>query len=94
VYDAADSVITEMDHLTDDLRTVSWEHGVRVANAATDIDGRYVHMTFMTRACGKMDVVAEELENVAKALRNALFEESPPHEMQEEKISWSLDDPG
>jgi hypothetical protein len=93
VYDVADSVITEMDHLADDLRTVSREHGVRDANAITDVDGRYVHMTVMTRACGKMDVVVENLTIVAKTLRNALSEQSPPHKVQEELISWSLDDP-
>jgi hypothetical protein len=88
VYDAVDSAITEMDHLADDLRTVSREHGVRVVN------GRYVHLAGMTRACGKMDIVAEKLENAAKTLRNVLSEASPPHEVQDEMISWSLDDPG
>jgi hypothetical protein len=68
VYDAADSMITEMDHLTDDLRMVSGEHGVRVANATVYVDGRYVHLAVMTRACGKMDDVAEKLENAAKTL--------------------------
>jgi hypothetical protein len=83
-----------MDHLADDLREVSAEHGVRVAKAATDVDGRYVHMTVMTRTCGKMDVVADKLKTVAKTLRKALSEESLPHEVQEEYISWSLNDPG
>jgi hypothetical protein len=80
VYDVADSTITEMDRLADDLRRVSMEHGVRVANAA-DVDGQYVHIAVMTRACGKMDVVAKKLENAAKTLRNALSEESPPREV-------------
>jgi hypothetical protein len=94
VRDAANAAITEMDHLADDLREVSAEHVVRVAKAAIDVDGRYVHMEVMTRACGKMDVVADKLETVAKTLRKALSEESLLHEVQEEYISWSLDDPG
>jgi hypothetical protein len=50
VYDAVDSTIIEMDHPTDDLRIVSREHGVCVANVVTYVDGRYVHMSVMTRA--------------------------------------------
>jgi hypothetical protein len=86
VWDAADSAITEGAHDADDLRKVSEEHGVRVAHAA-NVDSRYVHMAVMTRACGKMVDVAEKLESVTNTLRNALSEESLPHEVQEEYIS-------
>jgi hypothetical protein len=65
VWDAADAAITEMNHLADDLRKVSTKHGVCVANASVDVDGRYVHMAVMTRAYGKMDVVADKLKNAA-----------------------------
>jgi hypothetical protein len=94
VWDVADSAIIEMAHAVDNLRKVSREHEVCVANAAADVDGRYVHMVVMTRVCGKMDGVVEKLEIVDKSRRNVLAEESPPHEVQEEYISWSLDDPG
>jgi hypothetical protein len=76
------------------MRTVSREHGVRVANPTVNIDGRYVHMAVMTRACGKMDAVANKLEDAAKTLRKVLSKESPPREVLEEHMSWSLDDSG
>jgi hypothetical protein len=82
--DAANAAIIEMDHLADDLREVSTKHGVRVAMAAVDVDGRYVHMAVMTRACGKLDVVTDKLETASKTLRKVLSKESPPHEVQEE----------
>jgi hypothetical protein len=44
-------------------------------------------MAVMTRACGKMVDVAEKLESVTNTLRNALSEESLPHEVQVEYIS-------
>jgi hypothetical protein len=93
VRDATYDAITEMDHLAADLREVSTEHGDRIAKGA-DVDGRYVHIAHMTRACGKMDVVAEKLQNAVKTLRKALSEEPPLHEVLEEHLSWSLDDPG
>jgi hypothetical protein len=93
VRDAAYDVITEMDHLATELREVSTEHGVHIVKAI-DVNGRYVHIAHMTRACGKMDVVTEKLQNTAKTLRKALFEEPPPQEGLEEHISWSLDDQG
>jgi hypothetical protein len=39
VWDAMEAMITEMDHLADDLRKVSVQHGVHVAKAAADVDG-------------------------------------------------------
>jgi hypothetical protein len=60
VWDAMEAMITEMDHLADDLRQVSVQHGVHVAKAAADVDGRYVHMTVMTTACTKMDLIADK----------------------------------
>jgi hypothetical protein len=41
----------------------------------------------MTRACCKMDVVAEKLQNAAKTLRKVLSEEPPLHEVLEEHLS-------
>jgi uncharacterized coiled-coil protein SlyX len=38
-------------------------------------------MAVMTRACGKMDDVAEKLKNVAKSLMDVLASQSPPHEV-------------
>jgi dUTPase len=76
------------------LRKVSREHGVYVANAATDVDSRYVQMVVMAWACGKMDGVVEKLEKVVNILMNVLASESPPHDVQEEYILWNLDDPG
>jgi hypothetical protein len=73
---------------------VSREHGVSFVNAATSVDGHYVHLSMMTTACRKMIDVAEKLESVAYTLRNALSEESLPREVQEEMISRSLDDTG
>jgi hypothetical protein len=78
----------------DDLKYVSREHGVSFANAATGVDGHYVHLPVMTMACRKMVDVAEKLESVAYTLRNALTEESPPREVQDEMISRNLDDSG
>jgi hypothetical protein len=83
VRDVAEATITEMYHLADDLRKVSVEHGVHVVKAAVDVYGRYVHMAVMTRACTKMDVVANKLETAAKTLRKPLTKESPPREVQE-----------
>jgi hypothetical protein len=77
VRDAAYDVIAEMDHLATELREVSTEHGVRIAKAV-DVNGRYVHVAHMTWACSKMDVVTEKLQNAAKTLRKALFQEPPP----------------
>jgi hypothetical protein len=94
VRDAADAAIPEMNHHANDLKEVLAEHGVRVVKVAADADGRYVCMTVMTRACDKMDVVADKLEIAIKTLRKALFEESPPCEVQQDYISWSLDDSG
>jgi hypothetical protein len=94
VWDGLDSAITEMAHVAANLRKVSREHVVCVANVAANVDSRYVHMAVMTRACGKMDGVAEKLKNVANSLVNVLAGPSPPHEMQEEYISWNLDDSG
>jgi phosphotransacetylase len=71
-----------MDHLADDLRNVSAQHGVHVAKAVADVDGRYVHMAVMTTACGKIELVAGKLETVDKTLRNMLTEDSPPREAQ------------
>jgi bisphosphoglycerate-independent phosphoglycerate mutase (AlkP superfamily) len=86
VRDAVYDAISEMDHLAADLREVSMEHGVRIAKAA-NVDGRYVHMAHMTRACSKMDAVAEKLQNVANTLKKAFFEEPPLHEVREEHLS-------
>jgi hypothetical protein len=80
VRDATYDVVTEMDHLADDLREVSMKHGVCIAKTA-NVSGRYVHMAFMTRAFDKMDVVAEKLKNEVKTLRKAMSKESPPHEV-------------
>jgi phage terminase small subunit len=52
-----DSVIVEIARAVDDLR----EHGVSFANAATCVDGHYVHLSVMTTACRKMVDVAEKL---------------------------------
>jgi hypothetical protein len=41
-----------------------------------------------------MDAVADKLEDAAKTLRKVLSKESPPREMLEEHMSWSLDDSG
>jgi hypothetical protein len=94
VRDGLQSALTEMERAAADLRIVSREHGVRVANAATDMDVHYFHLSVMTRACGKMNDVAEKLENATSRLFNVLHEESPPHEVQEEYISWNIDDLG
>jgi hypothetical protein len=94
VWDATDLAIAEIARATDDLRGVSREHGVNFANAATGVDGHYVHLSVMTMACRKMVDVVEKLESVAYTLRNALTEESPPREVQEEMISQNLNDPG
>jgi hypothetical protein len=74
VQDASEAAITKMDHLADDLREVSVDHGVHVAKAVADVEGRYVHMAAMTRACSKMDVVAHKLETATKTLRKAVTE--------------------
>jgi hypothetical protein len=87
VWDVLDFVITEMAHAAADLRKVSSEHEVRVAHAAADVGSRYVHMAVMSRACSKMDGVAEKLKNVANNLMNVLAGQSPPHEVQEEYLS-------
>jgi hypothetical protein len=42
-----------------DLRRVSMEHGVCVTNKAAGVDGRYVHLSVMSQAYGKMNDVAE-----------------------------------
>jgi hypothetical protein len=49
----------EMANVVADLRKVTREYGVCVANAATYVNSRYVHMAVMTRPYGKMDDVAE-----------------------------------
>jgi hypothetical protein len=82
VRDVTEVAITEMDHLADDLRNVSAQHGVHVAKAVADVDGRYVHMAVMTTACGKMELVADKLKTVDNTLRNMLTEDSPPREAQ------------
>jgi hypothetical protein len=94
VWDATYAVITVIARATNDLRDLSRDHGVCVANAVAGVDGQYVHLEVMTRACSKMVDVAEKLESVAYTLRNALSQESPPREVQEEMISQNLDDPG
>jgi hypothetical protein len=76
----------EMANVVADLRKVTREYGVCVANAATYVNSRYVHMAVMTRPCGKMDDVAK--------VENVMAGPSPPHEVQEEYISWDLDDSG
>jgi hypothetical protein len=94
VRDGLESALTEMECAAANLRRVSREHGVHVANAIADVDGCYVHMSVMSRACGKMDDVAEKLENVTNRLFNVVHEESPPCEVQEEFISYNIDDLG
>jgi hypothetical protein len=94
VWDGLDYAVTEMVQAAADLRKVTRDHGVCVANAAADVDSRYAHMATMTRARGKMDEVAEKLDNVANSFISVLVVESPPHEMQEEYISSNLDGPG
>jgi hypothetical protein len=86
VRDVAYDAITEMDHLATDLREVLMKHRVCIAKAA-DVDGQYVNIAHMTRACCKMDVVAEKLQNAAKTLRKVLSEEPPLHEVLEEHLS-------
>jgi hypothetical protein len=94
VRDAVEAAITEMDRLADDLREVSADHEIHVAKVAADVEGRYVHMVVITRACGKMGVVADKLKTTAKTLRKAMTKESPPREVVEECMSVSFDDPG
>jgi hypothetical protein len=66
------------------LRRVTSEHDFRVGNTVADFDSRYVHMAVMSRACSKMDGVAEKLKNVANNHINVFAGQSPPHEVQEE----------
>jgi hypothetical protein len=94
VWDAVEAVIIEMDRLANDLREVLADHWVHVAKAAADAEGRYVHMAVMTRACGKMDVVADKLKTATKTLRKAVTKESLPREVVEECMSVSFDNPG
>jgi hypothetical protein len=51
-------------------------------------------MAVMTRACGKMDVVADKLKTATKTLRKAVTKESLPREVVEECMSVSFDNPG
>jgi hypothetical protein len=47
----------------------------------------------MSNACFKYDQIAEKLETVSKKLLEPLAGASPPHEVQEEYLSFNLDDP-
>jgi uncharacterized protein YukE len=48
VWDGLDSAVTEMAQVAVDLRKVTRDHGVRVANAAIDMDSHYVYMVVVT----------------------------------------------
>jgi hypothetical protein len=85
VSDGLESALTEAERVADDLRGVLRKHGVCVANAATDVDGHYIHMSVISRACGKMDDVTEKPKNVTNKICNLVHEESPPREVQEEQ---------
>jgi hypothetical protein len=89
VRNGLESALGEMERAAAELRTMSREHGVRVAKVAADVDGRYVHMVVMSRACGKMDNIVEKLENSANKLFHLVPEESPAREVQEEYFSFN-----
>jgi uncharacterized coiled-coil protein SlyX len=93
VRNGLESALAEIERVAAELRRVLREHEVRVGKVATDVDGPYVYMPVMNRACSKMDDVAEKLKNSANKLFNLVHEESPPREVQEEYASYNINDP-
>jgi hypothetical protein len=87
VWEALATTITEMKRCAQDMRKLSSEHQIR------DFSPIHVRYGVMSNACFKYDQIAEKLETVSKKLLEPLAGASPPHEVQEEYVSFNLDDP-
>jgi hypothetical protein len=71
-----------------DMRKMSSDHQIR------DFRPIHVHYVVLSNICFKYDQIAEKLKNVSEKLLDSLAGASPPHEVQEEYLSFNLDDPG
>jgi hypothetical protein len=71
-----EATITEMDHLADDLRKVSVQHGQGCRRCRWSIRAHGSHDYGLHQ-----DGSYSRQETVTKTLRNALTEESPPREV-------------
>jgi hypothetical protein len=54
-----------------------------------------MHYGVLSNTCFKYDQIAEKLEDVSeKLLVEVIAEASPPHEVQEEYVSYNIEDLG
>jgi hypothetical protein len=70
------------------MRKLSSDHQIRYFGPL------HVHYEVLSNACFKYDQIVEKLKSVSDKLMESLAEASPSHEVQEEYLSFNLDDLG
>jgi hypothetical protein len=88
VWEALNTTISEMQRCAVAMRKLSSDHQIR------DFSSIHVHYGVLSNACFKYDQIEEKLKSVTTKLLDEWCPQSPSHEVQEEYLSFNLDDDG
>jgi hypothetical protein len=87
ILQGLNTTILEMQQCAADIRKLSSEYQIR------DFRPIHVHYGVLSNACFKYDQIAEKLEDLSKKLLvEVVAAASPPHEVQEEYLSFNIED--